>query len=171
MAHKGTKGGPGSRYTISLSDRICHELAAGKPLRQICREEGIHRSTIYDWRKAHADFDERMQHARDVGEDAIADECLEIADDARNDWMEAAAAAGDEKATKFDAEHVQRSKLRIETRLKLLAKWNPSKWGDRIQQDVRIARDAKEMSLEEVRAELAALGTSQGGRSATGGQE
>jgi hypothetical protein len=39
----------------------------------------------------------------------------------------------------LDREHVQRSKLRIETRLKLLAKWNPKKWGDRLQ----VAGDAE----------------------------
>jgi hypothetical protein len=33
----------------------------------------------------------------------------------------------------LDREHVQRSKLRIETRLKLLAKWNPKKWGDKLE--------------------------------------
>jgi hypothetical protein len=27
----------------------------------------------------------------------------------------------------------KRSKLRIETRLKLLAKWNPKKWGDKLE--------------------------------------
>lgn len=32
----------------------------------------------------------------------------------------------------LNGDHVQRSKLRIETRLKLLAKWNPKKWGDKL---------------------------------------
>ena len=32
---------------------------------------------------------------------------------------------------KLNGEHVQRSKLRIETRLKLLACWNPSKYGNK----------------------------------------
>lgn len=32
----------------------------------------------------------------------------------------------------MNTEHVQRSKLRIETRLKLLAKWNPKKWGEKV---------------------------------------
>jgi hypothetical protein len=33
----------------------------------------------------------------------------------------------------LNSEHIQRSKLRIETRLKLLAKWNPKKYGERVQ--------------------------------------
>ena len=33
---------------------------------------------------------------------------------------------------RVNAEHIQRSKLRIETRLKLLAKWNPKKYGDKL---------------------------------------
>jgi len=38
-----------------------------------------------------------------------------------------------EKGILADTDHIQRSKLRVETRLKLLAKWNPRKWGDRQQ--------------------------------------
>jgi hypothetical protein len=37
-----------------------------------------------------------------------------------------------EHGPRLNAEHVQRSKLRIETRLKLLAKWNPKKYGERV---------------------------------------
>ena len=35
----------------------------------------------------------------------------------------------------LNGEHVQRSKLRIETRLKLLAKWDPRRYGDRLALD------------------------------------
>jgi hypothetical protein len=38
-----------------------------------------------------------------------------------------------EHGPRLNAEHVQRSKLRIETRLKLLAKWSPKKYGERVQ--------------------------------------
>ena len=65
-----------------------------------------------------------------MGMDAIAEECLEIADDGTNDWV--TRKLGNAEVEVLNAEHVQRSKLRIETRLKLLAKWNPKKWGDRI---------------------------------------
>ena len=45
----------------------------------------------------------------------IADECLTIADTAPSDSVA-----------------VQWQRLRIDTRLKLLAKWNPRRYGDRV---------------------------------------
>jgi hypothetical protein len=65
-----------------------------------------------------------------MGYDAMAEECLDIADDASNDWMERLDDKGRPVGWVVNGEHVQRSKLRIETRLKLLAKFNPSKYGD-----------------------------------------
>jgi hypothetical protein len=65
-----------------------------------------------------------------LGFDAIAEDILDIADDGTNDWVERKRKDGSVD-TVVDSEHVQRSKLRIETRLKLLAKWNPKKYGDK----------------------------------------
>jgi hypothetical protein len=65
-----------------------------------------------------------------MGFDAIAEEALEIADDGSNDWMERRRKDGSTEEV-VNSEHVQRSKLRIETRLKLLAKWSPKRYGDK----------------------------------------
>lgn len=89
-------------------------------------------TTVWNWEKADPDLSERIARAREAGEEWLAAECLGIADDSRNDWMEQRAADGDEQALKFNGEHVQRSKLRIETRLKLLAKFNPRRWGEKV---------------------------------------
>jgi len=136
-----------SKYSAELLERICDELAEGIPLTRICRtlrEEGTELAprTVRDWaseKTANGEPTERAEtvsaaiaRAREAGEYALAEECLEIADDARNDWMDRAADEGDEKALQFNGEHVQRSKLRIDTRLKLLAKFNPKKWGDKL---------------------------------------
>jgi hypothetical protein len=69
-----------------------------------------------------------------MGYDNIAEECLDIADNSNNDWMnrEVRNARGQIEIQRVvDTEHIQRSKLRIETRLKLLAKWKPEKYGDK----------------------------------------
>lgn len=87
--------------------------------------------TVYDWLGANLEFAARFARARSLGEDAIAEEALEIADDARNDWMQRNDA--ENVGYSLNGEHVQRSKLRIETRLKLLAKWNPKKWGEKVE--------------------------------------
>ncbi|WP_053069665.1 hypothetical protein [Xanthomonas sp. NCPPB 1128] len=140
-----------SKYSQALLDRICQELAKGRPLTVICREisdEGtaLAPRTVRDWineRDADDKLTERARHvsaaiacARELGEEALAEQCLEIADDSRNDWMDRAAEKGDEIALQFNGEHVQRSKLRIETRLKLLAKFNPKRWGDKVAQEI-----------------------------------
>ena len=87
--------------------------------------------TVYDWIVAEPDFAARIAHARDLGYDAIAEDTLRIADDASNDYMERLS-EGEAAGYHFNGEHVQRSKLRIETRLKLLAKWSPKKYGDKV---------------------------------------
>ena len=131
------KAGRPSKYTPELVEAICDRLAKGEPLAQICRDDGMpDPSTVWDWRKKHPEVSQAIAHARDVGFDAIADECFAIADDSRNDWMDRKAEEGDEKALQFNGEHVQRAKLRIETRLKLLAKWDPKRYGDRLAQEI-----------------------------------
>lgn len=117
-----------------LIAEICERLAQGEPLRVICRDPHMPGwVTVYSWINADQGFAERIARARGLGYDAIAEECLEIADDATGDMKPVGLLAdmGDKAPTAFDAEHVQRSKLRIETRLKLLAKWDPKRYGDR----------------------------------------
>jgi hypothetical protein len=127
---------PASKYTVEIAREICRQLAEGVPLREICRQDGMPEwRTIYDWMVKDdaavaagggAGLSASIARAREIGYDAMAEDCLRIADDAANDWMET------EHGLKLNAEHVQRSKLRIETRLKLLAKWNPKKYGERV---------------------------------------
>ncbi len=120
-----------TKYTPEIVDEIVERLSKGEPLRQICRDEHMPSwDAVYDWEKKYPDLRQRIACARERGEDAIAQECLEIADKATNDWMEAN--GQDDVGYKLNGEHIQRSKLRIETRLKLLAKWNPRKWGEKV---------------------------------------
>jgi len=115
-----------------LMDEIIMRISNGEPLRQICRDDHMPSwVAVYDWLEADKEFSLRFTRARDIGEDAIAQECFDIADNATNDWMESSGKDGG-AAYKLNGEHIQRSKLRIETRLKLLSKWNPRKWGDKV---------------------------------------
>lgn len=112
-----------------IIDEICTRVATGETLRAICREEGKpHWTVVYDWLKEDEDFSLRFARARELGHDAISEECLEIADDKSTDYR-----LDPEKGLVVDGDHIQRAKLRIETRLKLLAKWNPKKYGDSTQ--------------------------------------
>ncbi len=60
--------------------------------------------------------------------DALFDEALEIADDAAADW----ATDKDGKKT-LNHEHVQRSRLRVDTRKWAAGKLAPKRYGDKLQ--------------------------------------
>lgn len=106
---------------------ICLRLATGKdPMTVICRDLDVPVRTVNQWRKDDAEIALQFDEARDMGYDAIAADCLEIADDGSRDYM--TTTDGREVP---DHDHISRSKLRIETRLKLLAKWDPKRYGDK----------------------------------------
>lgn len=68
-----------------------------------------------------------IARAREDGFDQIAMDALRIADYGDDDRVP----DGDGNL-RTDSEVIQRSKLRVETRLKLLAKWDPKRYGERI---------------------------------------
>lgn len=114
--------------TTETEAALIDGLSDGIPLRQLCRTHGIGKSTVYRWMEDDEEFAGRIAGARARGFDALAEEALEIADDGSNDYVKRA--KGEATEDVFDAEHVQRSRLRVDTRLKLLAKWDPKRYGD-----------------------------------------
>ncbi len=90
---------------------ICDELASGKSLRQICREQGMAESSVRYWLNRDEAAFAQTAHARELGCDAIADQCIEIADDE-------------------ELEPADR-RVRIETRIKLLGKWS-QRYGEKV---------------------------------------
>jgi transposase-like protein len=117
-----------SLKTTELVATICERLAMGEPLAAICRDEGMpHPSTVRDWMAADETVSRAIARAREDGEDWLAAECLEIADDGSRDYE-----TKEDGREVVDHDHIQRSKLRIDTRLKLLSKWNPKKYGERL---------------------------------------
>lgn len=116
---------PPSLYNEEIAAQIIERLCEGETLVDICKTDGFPKvRTVSDWCKQHAEFKADFDFAREIGYDVIASDCLRIADDGVNDFV-----AG-ENGPAFNAEHVQRSKLRVETRLKLLAKWS-KRYGDK----------------------------------------
>lgn len=107
---------------------ICEQLAQGIPLTVICREEGMpNPATVWQWQQDDPEIRQAIAQARERGEEALAEQCLEIADDEKHDWQMS------QKGTITDEVAISRAKLRIHTRLQLLAKFNPKRWGDRQQ--------------------------------------
>lgn len=126
--------GARSTYTDELANEIIERLSEGEPLRQICRDPHMPSwMSVYRWMDANADFALRIARAREIGEDAIAQEALMIADTPVEGVRLKETATGIERVTEDMLGH---RKLQIETRLKLLAKWNPKKWGEKVTQTV-----------------------------------
>lgn len=120
-----------SDYTEELADKICERLVEGQSLRAICADEtmpGV--STVCRWLGKHTEFREQYARAREAQADTLADEILDIADDAVNDWMERRRQDGSVDEV-VNAEHIQRSRLRVDSRKWLAAKLQPKKYGDK----------------------------------------
>lgn len=125
------KIGRPSKYTPELAAEICERLSNGEPLRQICRDDHMPAWTaVYEWMARDEALSERIAHAREQGFEAIAEEALVIADTPR--WGQKQVMS-DQGTTTTVEDMVAHRKLQIETRLKLLAKWNPKRYGDRVQ--------------------------------------
>lgn len=118
-----------SIYTDEIVKQICERLGEGEPLAQICRGEGFPSyTTVWNWMQEKPDVSEAIARAREHGEDVIASNLRNIA-----------------RKGEGSSDDVQRDKLIIETDLKLLAKWNPKKYGDKLDftTDGKSLNDAK----------------------------
>jgi len=123
------KTGRPSKYTPEIAQQMCELLSEGVPLREICRMEGMpYWRTVYLWMAQDENLSAHIARAREAGYDAMAEECLIIADTPK--FGQKQVMTEDGTATTLE-DMLGHRKLQIETRLKLLAKWNPKKYGDR----------------------------------------
>lgn len=127
------KIGRPSKYTPELAQEICERLANGEPLRQICRDEHMPAwQKIYEWMWKDDSLGDRgvglsgaIARAREIGQEAIAEQI----------WIDMYAEPErilSEGGGRIDSGYVQLIKARAEIGLKLLAKWNPKRYGDKI---------------------------------------
>lgn len=114
-------------YTADLAIAICERISNGESLRTICASEGMpSRTTVFRWIGQYGAFCDQYKIARSEQADTIFDECLTIADEAGSDWQES------EDGTKFHGDHVQRARLRIDTRKWMAGKLRPKVYGDKV---------------------------------------
>ena len=128
------KIGRPSEYSAETADAICERLIEGESLRAICASEGMPAaSTVCRWLANNEAFRKQYAHAREAQADTLADESLDIADDGSNDWMERHNDEGENTGWQVNGEHIQRSRLRIETRKWLASKLKPKKYGEKVE--------------------------------------
>lgn len=120
-------------FSYSLEEReaaiakVIAGLREGTPLTVICSEEGMPcDDTVRNWADGDAELARAIARARETGFDKIALDALAIADETAHDTK-----IGKDGQETPDSEWISRSRLRVETRLKLLAKWDPKRYGDK----------------------------------------
>jgi hypothetical protein len=117
--------------TPELFEEICTIIESSSiGIPHICKQVGIGSDTFYKYMRETLDAPKRYARAKEIQCEYIADEMLEIADDATNDFM--TVVKGDESYERENKEFVNRSRVRIDTRKWLLSKLVPKKYGDRV---------------------------------------
>jgi hypothetical protein len=111
-------------------EEVLSRIAEGESLRSICADEGTpSKSTFLKWVSEDAELSDQYARAMERRADSLFDEMFAIADDASNDWVERE--GDDGEGYRLNGEHVQRSRLRIDTRKWALARMNPKKYGEK----------------------------------------
>ncbi len=142
-----------SLYTPEMADRICEVLALGKSMRVACDGDDMPcESAAWRWLSQYDDFKEKYARAKMAAADVYAEEILQIADDGSNDTYKDA-----DGLEKVNHDHIQRSKLRVDSRKWLSSKLAPKKYGDRMDIGNADGKPFATSSDDDLRAELAAL--------------
>lgn len=105
---------------------ICTEITEGKSLVKICRENGFHLSTVFQWLCDDKSFSDKYARAKEEQADTLADEIIDLSDEA---------AILDSNPSLASAA-VQAARLRVDARKWVAAKLKPKKYGDRVQAEV-----------------------------------
>ena len=96
-------------------DRILKAVSSGISLKKACKvEKGINRPTFYDWMNKDDALADKYARARKQGWACMADELVDIIHN-----------------TEPQSEHVQLTKLEVDTKKWLLSKMLPKTYGDK----------------------------------------
>lgn len=123
-----------SKLDAQMLARVCRLMVEKRSLARACNEKGMPDfSTVYDWENRgqehlkdgilttiYAQFSQAFARAKTLQAHAIMSELMDIADDGSNDWQIG------KYGPMLNHEHVSRSKLRVETRLKLVERLAPA---------------------------------------------
>lgn len=108
------------QYSEELVDQIVQHLLNGATMTSISEMEGMpDRMTMFRWGKKHPELRQEILQAILWGVVTDLPEVKAIADDGRNDWMEKFSEEGELLGYRVNGEAIQRSTLRVNTRLRM----------------------------------------------------
>lgn len=123
-------GGRPTKYRESIAKGICLRLMLGQSLRAICRlDKYPSKVTVLTWLQKYPQFLTQYTKARELQQELLYDELFEIADDSSNDYIET------ENGERLNSEHVNRSRLRIDTRKWVMERMAPKKYSTQTKVD------------------------------------
>ena len=122
---KRTHGRP-TLYTPAIGRAICKMMAMGLSVRKIGQRPNMPKApTIISWSiNPDHPFSEQFIRASAVKYTLMAEDMIDIADDGANDWMEREEKSG-RISVLVNREALERSRLRLDTRWKILAQALP----------------------------------------------
>jgi hypothetical protein len=139
-------------FSQELADAICEAVAnVPRGLDFICETTAgfPDARTVRKWLQVHTAFRDAYSLAKKQQADLLFDECLEIADDSSGDRKVIRKNDGSEQVV-LDTEFVARSKLRVDTRLKMAGKLAPKKYGDKLDLNATVGFTKQEDALSEL---------------------
>ena len=120
-----------AKITPKVIEDVLSRIAQGETLASLGREFGFHPQSWANRVRADEELAIAYQRARDVGADVIAEDALRIIDEEPLRVLEVDEDGKQTGTSRIDSAAVAWAKNRAEMRLKLLAKWYPTKYGDK----------------------------------------
>jgi hypothetical protein len=142
-ANEITKIGRPTVMTDDIASAILERVANGESIASITSDDTMpSASTIARYAAKEPSFDAALARARMMQADVLVDQCLAIADDTSNDaFMSPTGPTANTTA-------VTRAKLQIETRLRLAAQINPSRYAERAQPPADVTVHVNALTLD-----------------------
>lgn len=114
-----------------IAARICERIAEGETLDSICSDDDMPSApTVRRWALENEQFAADSARAYALGYETLAEQCLRIADTPMIGQKTKVSADGVEVT---EGDMIEHRRLRIDTRMRLLGKWAPKRYGDKIE--------------------------------------
>ena len=120
-------------YDQQLADQICYRIAAGETLASILQEPNMPTMTsIWTWIRDRPAFALAYNQAQREQMRSWANEIIHLADDSTEDWIKATGKRGQPIKPTLNREHIERTKVRIQARQWLMARFAPEQFSEAV---------------------------------------